>query len=125
MPANAQSQAVQTANQLINLAAQLMNIYQQMVVLDAAWTDQGSAAVLAALGTVAVGADGSTGAADANPTAGHPIDPTKYPALSHTLSATQITQLKTVLDNIVTYVNGQAVPATASARGILNASFGG
>lgn len=125
MAATTQSQAIQIANQLINLSNQLMQIYTQMVVLDAAWTDNGVANVLNALGTVPLNADGSTGTADGAPNVAHPISPALYPALQHTLSANQVTQLKTVLDNVVTYVNGSAVTATASARGVLNSAVGG
>lgn len=125
MAVNPQTQAIAVINQLENLAIQLMSIYQQMVVLDAAWVDNSMANTINALGTVALNADGSTGAVDATPNTAHPIDPNKYPSLSRTLSATQITQLKTILDNIVTYVNGSAVSATASARAILNSAFGG
>jgi hypothetical protein len=125
MAVNPQTQAIAVINQLENLAIQLMAIYQQMVVLDAAWVDNSMANTINALGTVVLNADGSTGAADGTPNTAHPIDPNKYPSLSRTLSATQITQLKTILDNIVTYVNGSAVSATASARAILNSAFGG
>jgi hypothetical protein len=122
---NQQSQAIQVANQLISLSNSLMQIYEALVVLDAAWTDNSLATVINALGTVLLNADGSTGTADVSPVTTHPIDPTKYPTLTRTLSATQITQLKTVLDNIVTYVNGSAVSATATARAILNSAVGG
>jgi hypothetical protein len=122
---NPQTQAIQTANQLISLSSQLMSIYTQMVILDAAWTDQGAANVLNALGTVVLAVDGSTGAADGAPNVTHPIDPTKYPALTRSLSSNQITSLKTTLDSIVTFVNGSAVTAIPSARAILNSAVGG
>lgn len=125
MPATQQTQSIQIANQLIGLSSQLMSIYTQMVVLDAAWTDNGTANVLNAMGTVALNTDGSLGAVDGAANTAHPLDPAKYPTLSRSLSSVQITQMKTVLDNIVTYVNGSAVSATASARAILNNSTGG
>ncbi len=125
MAATQQTQAIAIANQLIGLSSALMSIYTQMVVLDAAWTDQGVANVLNAMGTVALNTDGSNGAVDGTPNVTHPLDPAKYPTLSRSLSANQITSLKTVLDNIVTYVNGSAVSATASARAILNTTVGG
>jgi hypothetical protein len=122
---NPQTQAIQTANQLINLSAQLMSIYQQMVVIDAQWTDQGAANIINALGTVVLAVDGSTGAADGTPNVTHPISPTLYPSLTRSLSANQITSLKTTLDSIVTYVNGSAVTAVPTARAILNSAVGG
>ena len=123
--ANPQTQAIQIANTLFNLSSQLMAVYTQMVVLDQQWIDQGSANVINALGTVAINVDGSTGAADATPNVAHPVDPGKYPSIQRSLSANQIASIKTVLDNIVTYVNGSAVTATPSARGILNSAVGG
>lgn len=123
--ATPQSQAIQISNQLMGLSSQLMAIYTQMVALDAAWTDQGTANVLNAMGTVVLNVDGSTGAADGTPNVTHPFDPTKYPSIARSMSSNQITSLKTVLDNIVTYVNGSAVTATPSARSILNSAVGG
>jgi len=123
--ATQQTQAIAVANQLIGLSTALISIYQQMVVLDAAWTDQGTANVLNAMGTVALNTDGSTGTADVTPNVTHPLSPALYSNLSRSLSANQITSLKTILDNIVTYVNGSAVSATASARSILNTTVGG
>jgi hypothetical protein len=116
-----QTQAIGVANQLIGLAAQLLAIYQQMVIIDAAWADGSMANLINALATASLNADGSIGAVDGTPNTAHPITNL---ALQRSMSATQITQLKTVLDNIVTYVNGGAVSATASARGILNSASG-
>jgi hypothetical protein len=123
--ATQQSQAIQIANQLISLSQTLMSIYQGMVVLDAAWSDDGTATVIAALGTVALNADGSLGAADGAPNVAHPINPALFPVLTRALSSNQITQLKTILDAVVTLVNGSAVSAQTGARGILNAAVGG
>ena len=126
MPATPNTQAIQTANNLINVAQQLINnIYQQMVIIDAAWTDDAVATTLAAMGTVTLNADGTLGAADGTPNAAHPINLALYPALSRAVSSTQIGQLKTIMDGIVSYVNGQAVSTQAGARAILNAVNGG
>lgn len=123
--ATQQSQAIQVANSLFGLAAQLMSIYTQMVALDAAWSDNGLAAVIAAMGTVTLNADGSLGTVDSTPNVAHPLNPATYPTLQRALSSNQIAQIKTVLDNVVTYVNGSAVSATSGARAILNSSVGG
>jgi hypothetical protein len=126
MAATPQTQAIQVANSLIAVSQQLIQLYQTMVALDAAWTDQAVATTLAAMGTVALKADGTAGTVDGSPNAANPLDPTKYPALAHLLSSTQIGQLKTILDNgIVNYIGGQAVSTQASARAILNAAVGG
>jgi len=125
MSATPQSQAIQVANQIMSLSQQLLGIYQQMAVLDAAWTDDGVATTIAALGTTALNADGSPGAADGTPNAAHPINLTSYPTLSRAVSSNQIAQAKTIMDGIVNYVGGQAVSTQAGARAILNAVTGG
>jgi hypothetical protein len=124
MAATQQTQAIAVANQLISLSATLIGLYQQMVILDAAWTDNSVANVLAAMKTVALGADGAPGAADGAPNVGHPIDPALYPALQRSLSSTQLGQLKSILDGVVAYVGGSAVSTQAAARPILNAAVG-
>jgi hypothetical protein len=117
-----QTQAVQVANGLIICAQQFMNLYQQMVALDAQWTDQGVATILAAMSTSAQNADGSIGTADGSPNVAHPITST---LLSRAISSNQIGQMKTVLDGLVTYINGSAVTTQAGARAILNVAVGG
>lgn len=125
MAATAQSQAIQTANTIMGLASQLLNIYQQMVIIDAAWTDDAVAVTVAAMATTALNADGSSGAADGTPNVAHPINLATYPSLSRAVSSNQIGQAKTILDGIVNYVGGSAVTTQASARPILNAVTGG
>lgn len=125
MASTQQSQAIANANILISLAGQLLSIYNTMVVLDGSWTDQSTATVLAALQTVALNADGSLGAPDASPNSAHPINAPSFPPLARALSSTQITQIKTILDGIVSYVGGTAVTTQPSARPILNAAVGG
>ncbi len=123
--ATQQSQAIQVANQLMSLSQQLLSIYQQMLTLDAAWTDDAVATVVAAMATTALNADGSSGAADGTPNVAHPISLTTYPTLSRAVSSNQIAQAKTIMDGIVAYVGGQAVTTQAGARAILNAVTGG
>lgn len=125
MAVTKQSQAIQTANGLIAAANQLMSLYQQMTILDAAWTDDGVANVIAAMGTVALNTDGSLGTADGAPNVANPLNPVTYPALARAISSNQIGQLKTILDAVVAYINGSAVSTQASARPILNAAIGG
>ena len=125
MTINARLNPLQTANNLMNLAQQLLIIYQQMVIIDAAWTDDTVATTIAAMGTVAVNADGTLGAADGTPNVAHPINLALYPSLSRAVSSNQIGQAKTIMDGIVAYVSGQAVSQQAGARAILNAVNGG
>ena len=119
------TQAIQTANNLMNLAQQLLIIYQQMVIIDAAWTDDTVATTIAAMGTVTVNGDGTLGTADGAPNVAHPINLALYPSLSRAVSSNQIGQVKTIMDGIVAYVGGQAVSQQAGARAILNAVNGG
>jgi hypothetical protein len=122
MPSNPQQQALNTINNLLSLAQTMLAVYNQMAALDQYWTDNGIANMLAALGTVALNADGTTGATDATPVETHPLDPNKYAQLSRTLTPTQITQIKTILDAVVSLMNGSAVSAQTGARAILNAA---
>jgi hypothetical protein len=125
MAATQQSQAIQIANNLCAIDSLLMSVYQQMVALDAAWTDTGAATVIAAMATAPLLADGSLGTADVTPNVAHPIDTRIFPTVQHTLSSNQIGQIKTILDGIVTYVNGLAVTTQPGARQILNSGIGG
>lgn len=123
MPATPQTQAISIANSYIALGAQLKQINDQLVVLAAQWTDDGTATTLNALGTVALNADGSTGASDGAPNVAHPINPTL--GITRALSSNQIAQIKTICDAFVTLVSGSAVAAQTGARGILNSCVGG
>jgi hypothetical protein len=122
MAATPQTQAIQVADQLISLSQDLMGVYQAMLQLDAAWTDQGVAATLAAMATSALNADGTIGTIDGTPVSSHPINAT---GMSRAISSTQLGQLKTILDGIVSYVGGSAVSTQVGARAILNVAVGG
>lgn len=119
------TQAIQVANQLMSLSQQLIGIYQQMVVLDAAWSDDSVATTIAAMTTTALNSDGTLGTADGSPNVAHPISLTAYPTLSRAVSSNQLGQAKTIMDGIVAYVGGSAVSTQAGARAILNAVSGG
>jgi hypothetical protein len=123
--ANPQTQSIQVVNGLIMLAQQLMGLYSQLEMLDAQWTDQNVATTIAAMTTAALNADGSIGANDGTPNSAHPLSPVAYPMLMRSMSSTQIGQLKSTLDAVVTYINGGAVSANPGARAILNGAVGG
>lgn len=128
MSATPQTQAIQLAGQIMQVGASLLNLMQQVQAIDAAWNDNGVANILNGLGTVTLLADGSAGAADSTPNVAHPISPTLFPALGRLISANQITSIKTVIDNLPTWINnGAAVAATGTAgqRAILNSATGG
>lgn len=120
-----QTQAIQVANQLIGAAQQVMSIYTLLSTLQGEWTDQGTANIVAALQTAALNTDGSLGAPDGAPNVNHPIDPRIYPVINRAISSNQVVQMKSILDGIVSYINGQALAAQPGARAILNVAVGG
>ena len=120
------SQAVQISNSLISAANVLMGLYQQMQTIDQQWSDWSSATALQNMTTVTIMADGTLNPSlDTTINTTHPISVSVYPALGRSISATQITQLKTILDGVVNYVGGQTVTTQAGARAILNVAVGG
>jgi hypothetical protein len=125
MAATVQSQAIQASNDGIGCAQQVMSLFTQLVQLQQQWQDVNVGGTLSSMSTVALNADGSLGASDATPNPNHPIDPAKYPGIARAVTSTQIAQIKTILDGIVDYVNGQAVQTQPGARAILNVVVGG
>lgn len=122
MTAVPQQQALNTINNLISAAQTIIAVYNNQAALDQYWTDNGVANIMAAMGTVALNADGTVGAADGAPNETHPLSPTTYPSLTRTLTPTQVTQIKSILDAVVSLINGNAVSAQTGARAILNAA---
>jgi hypothetical protein len=125
MAATLQSQSIGVVNSVVVSARQLMGFYDQFVQLQQQWNDNSVAQIIEAMETVALNSDGSIGAADPSPDNDHPIDPAKYPDFTRALSANQIIQIKGIVDGFVAYIDGQAVPATPSARQLLNLTVGG
>ena len=125
MVATQQMQAIANANQVMGLAGQLLSLYNQVLTVNANWQDDNSLAVMNAMGTAKLNTDGTIGASDTAPVSGNPLDPTKYPTLSHAASVSQITSALTQLNNIVNYINGQALAATPGVRTVLNTVSGG
>ncbi len=119
------SQAIKVANTIVSLSQQMMTNYQQIVALDAAWTDIGAATVIAAMATATLNADGSIGSVDATPNTAHPINALLYPQLSQAVSSTQLAQAKTILDALRSLIEGSAVSAQGGARAILTAMING
>lgn len=122
-----QSQSIQNANTIIGLAQQLLVLYGQITAASNAWNDDGSLAVINALATCALNVDGSLGTADGTPVTTHPID-TRVPAntaLSRAVSASNIASCLTQLNNVASFINGNAVAATPGVRSLLNQVTGG
>jgi len=121
-----QSQAIYVANTLLSMAEQLMVMHDALRELQMQWTDDNVANTLAQLHTVSVNLDGSLATVnDTNIITTNPINPTVYPTLTRPVSTLQLTQVKTVLDGIVAYVDGLPVTTQPGAHAILNAVIGG
>jgi len=121
-----QSQAIYVANSYLALAEQLMTMHDQLTELALQWTDDNVVNTLAQLHTVSIQLDGSLATiGDSSPIQTNPINPQVYQTLTRPVSTLQITQIKTVLDGIVSYVNGSAVTTQPGAHAILNAVIGG
>jgi hypothetical protein len=114
-------------NQQMANANLLVQIINQQVVLDEQWTANGYATIMAAMTTAPLNADGTQNAAnpDASPVETHPFSLTAYPNINRVVTPTQITQIKTELDKLVSFYNGNALSADAAFAGILNAVVGG
>jgi hypothetical protein len=125
MASTPQTQAIQNANTVMSLAAQLLGLYAAINAANANWQDDNSLIVMNAMGTAKLNSDGTIGAADTTPVSGNPLDPVKYPTLSHAVSVSSITSALTQLNNVVNYINGQALAATPGVRTVLNAVSGG
>jgi hypothetical protein len=125
--ATQQSQAIQNANQVISLAQQLLNLYISITAVNNAWNDDGSLTVIQNLATCALNADGSLGTADGTPNNQHPIDTrvVANAALQRAVSENTIASCLTQLNNIVSFINGNAVSATPGVRSLLNQVTGG
>ena len=119
------TQTIQVITSLVNAAQQMMSLYDLIVTMDQQWTDQSVATLSAAMTTCAANADGTMGAVDATPKPANPISTTVYPTMPRSISSNQIAQMKTVVDGLVAYINGQAVTTQPGARAILNVAVGG
>lgn len=125
MAATPQSATIQLANNLISLAQQMINVYNAHSALQQQWTDQGIANQLNALATAALATDGSLGTADVSANVAHPIDTRVVTSLGKALSSNQLTAIKSLLDQVKSLIDGNAVTAQGGAHGILNAAVGG
>jgi hypothetical protein len=125
MAATPQTQAIQNANTIVSLSQQLFNLSAAITQANQAWQNNGSGGILAAMGTVALNADGSLGTADVVPVISHPLNPATYPGLARALSSNQYASLLTIINNIPTYVGGTQVNATSGVPGTLSTAVGG
>jgi hypothetical protein len=114
------------ANNLLTYAQQVLTLYAQLQLLDQQWTDYNVSGTLAQLKTSPINLDGSISTTlDVAPVQTNPINVATYQTLDRPVSLQQLSQVKTVLDGIISYVSGQAVATNAGARAILDAVTGG
>ena len=112
-------------NEAFSIAADIVSIYDRITRLVPKWSEDGVAAVTAAMNTSAVGADGVIGAQDATPVSTHPILPTSYPPLSRPISSFQVGQLFGELVIIKNVIDGQAVGTNPAMHAIFDYAVGG
>ncbi len=122
---NQQTQAIANANQVIALAQQLVGLYNSINQLNNSWNDDLSLTTLQNMATCAQNPDGTLGAADASPVSSHPINTNTYTTLSRPISANSLASILTQLNNINSFINGNALSATPGVRSVLDSVVGG
>ena len=119
------SETIAVANGYVAAAQDIMSLYATLKDLAARASDNSVATYLAQMQTVAIKNDGSLSTTpDQAPTQTNPIDTLIYPTLSRPISMQQLIQVKTVMDAIVSYIEGSAPAASPGARAILHAAIG-
>lgn len=119
------SETIAVANSYIVIAAELMVIYATLKDLSSRAIDNNVAGFLSQMQTVAIKQDGTLAATlDQSPNPANPISTTVYPTLSRPVSMNQLVQLKTILDGIVNYIEGQPVSTQIGAHAIIHAVIG-
>lgn len=126
MSATPQSQAVSLANTILSIDAQIASLFAQANQVIALWSDTGAEAVVNALPTAALNADGTLGTADGTPNTAHVIDTRVVTALTRAISAADVGALKLyVLGNFVSMCNGTAIGVLPAMRQLINKAQGG
>jgi hypothetical protein len=106
--------AIQYANQVQSLVAQLVALRQQIagiVTVNAA--NPLASNFWNVLNTTALAADGSLGTADGSPNTAHKIDSRLYPALNRSISATDLANGLQILVDLQTFFTGAQPEAVA------------
>lgn len=115
--ANKQDRAVAAANQLIQIAAQMLAVRQAAQAYLAQDTSENYDAVFSAMPTAVFNADGTVGTADGSPVLTHPISvPAGAPLLR---SRNQLNSMKLLLSDFMNFLNNAAV-ATSNRAPVLD-----
>lgn len=104
-----QARAINGANQLMQIAGQVAALRQSINQFVTQYNSEGWSTVWNNLPTAAQNADGSLGAADASPTAGHPINTGTITALTRAVPATQLVAGVTMIEQLQNFFTNLAV----------------
>lgn len=104
-----QTRALNAANSLMSIAGQLAALRATINQFVTQYNSEGYGATWGNLGTCAQNTDGSLGAADGSPTAGHPINTGTYPTLNKAVTAAQLTSGVSLIEQLQNFFGNSAV----------------
>jgi len=120
------TQVISVVNQIITNAQLMIQLYDSVAKIAGQWNDDTVATYLASFNTAPLNADGTQSSVqDATPNSAHPIQASAYAPLLRPLTATQITQMKSLGDAFKSLMDGNAVSAFTGAHAIADAAVGG
>lgn len=112
--------AITIANQVITLVSQIKLVRSQVAEITKVNTDNPLGTLWNALKTCVLNGDGTLGAADGTPTAGHSIDSRVYPNLQREVTNTNLTDALQILVDFIAFCNGTQVNANAARPAQIN-----
>jgi hypothetical protein len=104
-----QTRALNAANSLMAIAGQLSALRATINQFVTQYNSEGYSTTWGNLGTCAQSSDGSLGAADGTPTAGHPINTGTYPTLNKAVTAAMLTNGVTLIEQLQNFFTNAAV----------------
>jgi hypothetical protein len=125
MPATQQSRAIEVANGVIAVAAQINALCTQINDLLIRFGAGNVNTVMAALPTAAQNADGSLGTADGAPNAAHPIDPRVVPTIARAISSNDFIATVAVLQDVQKFWTGSAGTSVINRVSLIAPIVGG
>jgi len=109
MPDTRQSKAIAFANNLITAAQAAQAARANYDELVKQYNSEGFNTIWNALQTAVQNTDGSLGAADGSPVAGHPIDNRTYTDLKKAVTANMLTAFVTFMNDTANFLGNAAV----------------
>jgi hypothetical protein len=104
-----QTRALNAANSLMSIAQQFSALRATINQFVTQYNSEGYGTTWGNLATAAQNSDGSLGAADASPTAGHPINTSTNPTLNKAVTAAMLTSGVTMLQQLQNFFGNSAV----------------